>query len=1259
MIVKDPLIVNPLPSPLTVSFVAPSSNIGRTTVLSNLAWLFARHGRGVLVLDLSTVGNSVHDYLGPFLTEEVPAEDLLGDRATGLLGGGELTAGRYAVGRGRLDVVRTDGFEVATAADLRDALRDTPYAYALIDAPSDDSPAAIAAITALSDRVAVCLSPHSSTVRDAARLTGMVLDQRPGTLPLVLIASQFGGDQDQIDRSRSEIHRELRTITGGVPFPLRTLPLRPYWDYLALLKEPPGSELREAYARLASTLVPEAPVTPLDVPSSLGNRYMTSMDLRADSGQLDQSATRIQMLYHPADRLHMEWLSRQLEDNGVETEPHLVTPDGPQLVEGPIVALVSPECDAARLGQALADRPVGAAEPELVVVTLPGALLPGGRLPYAMVDLTHEPAEVVAAGRLFGALGMTGTAQVVTDAKRPLLAGPEHVNQVPPRDLPFLGRDHEISALRDLLTRPGQQSIVVQAGSGMGKTALVREYYERFGAGYDTVWWIPAHGPRAIRRSLAQLGEDLAVRPRGNVVTATLDVLALDGPPVDAADPGRWLLIYDGVRDLGDLDGLLPAGGRGNVVITTGDLGDVPASTVLPLGPLEHKDAVDGLITLVDRATGRQATLSEQDAAEVVDAVEGVPIGVRLACVYLLRMLNDPGPRIGSAGTVMEYDETLREALATIRDTTASAVGPGALLDLNLELLGRDPYGRRTLRLAEMCAFLSPAGVDLRLLRAPAMLAQFSDADGEFTSDDIDRTMWAGMTAGLFSVRWADHEPLRTVPALQQMLLDRMTSEERAERCQRVRRGLAGTANALPWDVEAGMRTPGAQWAAAVYTELQRHIVACGAMEDDERDTREWVVRHFHYLIRTADQANLRYAEPLMSSLFNRWHRAHPQDHLTLRLANELTNALRGLGRFTDALELDELIQREFVGRLDRDHFRMLVVRRGIAADHRALGRFALALSLDQSTWRFFADTHGTDHPQTLTAGHNLAVSQSLAGQLSVALETERLVLQGRCRLLGETAWQTLWSEVEIGIYTRELGDFERATSLLFVLDRRMNQAELPREHPLRLRARRHWAIATRLAGDPWKSRGTVGTVLEAYEDLFGPDHPQSWATRLSLAAEEHDAGDAARAAELAGAVLAHYETSLGQHPFTAGARANVAVYLLDAGLTADAAAQAERAHEELLRLLGEPHPWTIGALLGRILVEVARDNLLVAAALADEAYGLALEYLPHQEGLPRHPCVLIAEEWRRLLGEGEAVDSLFSHPPSRRRHLEITIPET
>ena len=1240
--------MNSLPAPLTVSFLAPASNTGRTSVLANLAWLFARHGRNTLVLDLSAEGAAVHDYLCPFLTEETAAEQVLPPRAADLLdtGSGDgATARRYAAGPGRLDVIRTGAFDAGTAEALRDALRDTAYAYVLVDASTDNSAPALAAVAALSDRVAVCLSSQSSNVREAARLAADVFDRRPGTLPMVLIASHFGGDPEQEERSRGEIHREFAALADDGRIPLRTVPPHPYFDYLALLKEPAGSEVRRAYAELASALVPD-PVPPTDVPPSLSNRYVTSMDLRAGSGRLDHPDDRVRVLFDPVDQLRMEWLTRQLADNGVEVEPvpsSATAPPG----DGPLIVLASPACDPATAA------PAG----EFVVVALPGAVLPAADPPYAMVDLTDEPGQTPAAGRLFGALGMTGAAEPVVDGSRRLFAAPEHMNRLPARDLPFIGRDHEIDQLREMLTRGGHRTVVVRAESGMGKTALAREYYERFGADYDTVWWIPAHDPRAVRRSLAQLGDNLAVRPRGDVVAATIDVLSRATPPEDASPPGRWLLVFDGALDLARLDGLLPAGGDGHVVITTQHPVEPDNGGVLPLGPLEHKDVVDGLVRLVDRTTDNQVALAEEDAVALVDAVRAVPIGVRLACTYLVRVLTGPDERQEAAGAVVERDELLAGAIAAIRAATAADSGFGGLFELILGMLERDAYGRRARHLAEMCCFLSPAGVDLRLLRAPVMLAQFAaGADGEFTFDDIDRTIWTGAAVGLFTVRWPELEPLHTIPALQRLLLDRMPADDRAERQRQVRHGLAGVANALPRDADTRMRTPEATWTSAIYGELQRHVTACAAAEDDDPAVREWMVRQFRWLVRTADQAHLRYARPLLTDLFERWHAAYPEDLLTLRLANELANALRGLGRYREALGLDERMLREFTPLLGRDHFRILVVRRGIAADHRALGQFALALALDQATERFFTDTHGAVHPETLTAGHNLAVSQALAGQLGRALDTERAVLAGRRRLLGDTGRQTLWSEVEIGIYTRELGDFAQAASMLFMVDRRMQAAQLPRQHALRLRARRHWAIAGRLTrtGTDW--RGALEQILRAYEDLFGPDHPQSWATRLSVAAEEHDAGNHTRAAELAGSVVAHYEADLGEHPFTSGARANLAVYLLGAGREADAAEHAGRAHEELLRMLGEPHPWTIGALLGRVLVEAHQRRHAAARDLAGEAYDLAMQYLA---GPPRHPCVSIAEEWRRRLDEGQTVDPLLGWPPGRLRHLEITIPET
>ncbi|MEU5552569.1 FxSxx-COOH system tetratricopeptide repeat protein [Micromonospora sp. NPDC047793] len=1254
MIVKDPLIVPSVPAPLTVSFLAPASNTGRTSVVANLAWLFARHGRDTLVLDLSAEGAPVHDYLYPLLSEEVRADQVLAAGAADLLDTASpdgAVARRYAAGPGRLDVIRTDAFDVGTAAALRGALRDTAYANVLVDASTGSSPRTLAAIAAFSDRVAVCVNPQSGNVREGARLAADLAVQRVGTLPMVVVASQFGGDPEQEERSRGEIYREFASLHVDGSVPLLTLPPQPYFDYLALLKEPAGSDVRKAYARLASALVPDDPVPPIDVPSSLSNRYVTAMDHKAGSMHRDHTGGSIRIFYHPTDQLRMEWLTRQLVNNGIDVDlvsaTATATATATRPGDGPSIVLASPACDVA------SPAPAG----ELVVVALPGSVLPVGGPSYAVVDLTDEPTPTSAAGRLFGALCMTGLAAELTGGSRRLFAAPNHINGLPARDVPFVGRDEEIDQLRETFTRAGHQMVVVRAVSGMGKTALIREYYERFGADYDTVWWIPSHDLRAVRRSLAELGDDLAVRPRGDVVAATIEVLGRDTPPDDASPPGRWLLVFDGVGDLAELDGLVPTGGNGHVLITTQNPAEPATGSVLPLGPLAHKDVVEGLIRVVGDATVGQVVLTESDAGRVADAVRAVPIGVRLAHTYLVQVLTGRDPRLAPGSTVAEREELLAAALDAVCAAATSAPGFGNLLERVLELLHRDPYGRRARHLAEICAFLSPSGVDLRLLRAPAVLARlWSETDSEITGDDIDRTIWTGAAVGLFSVRWLEFEPLRTVPALQRMLLDRMSPDEQAERRSQVRQALAGVANALPWDADIRMRTPEAKWTSSIYAELQRHVAACGALEDDDPAVREWMVRQFRYLVRTADQDHLRHARPLLAASFDRWHQAYPEDLLTLRLANELTNALRALGLYREALKLDMQMLREFSGLLGRDHFRILVVHRGIAANQRALGQFDRALAISQMAEGLFADTHGPEHPETLTARHNLAVSQSLAGQMRRALDTERAVLSGRRRLLGDTGRQTLWSEMEIGIYTRELGDFIQAATTLLMVDRRMQAAKLPRQHTLRLRARRHWAIASRLsrAGTDW--RGALDQVLRAYEDLFGPDHPQSWATRLSLAAEKSDDGDQDRAAELAHSVVAYCDVNLGSHPFTAGARTNLAVYLLRAGSDADAVRQAQQGHEELLDLLGEPHPWTIGALLGRVLVEAQQHRHAVAKDLADEAYDLATQYLA---GVPRHPCVSIAEEWRRRLRADEMVDPLLDWPSGCPRYLEITIPET
>jgi hypothetical protein len=241
---------------------------------------------------------------------------------------------------------------------------------------------------------------------------------------------------------------------------------------------------------------------------------------------------------------------------------------------------------------------------------------------------------------------------------------------------------------------------------------------------------------------------------------------------------------------------------------------------------------------------------------------------------------------------------------------------------------------------------------------------------------------------------------------------------------------------------------------------------------------------------------------------------------------------------------------------------------------------------------------------------------------------------------------------LEIGIYTRETGDVRTAVSHLGRVEQEMFEAGLDVSDSLHLRVRRHLAIAQRLAGEPRPE--PMETILEAYEDLFGPSHPQSVSTRLSVAAEAHERGDYRRAVELAGTAVQHYEDSLGPgHPFTEAARMNLALYLRSADRQQEASGLVHRAVAALESALSEAHPWAITARLAVLFVDARPGEREAAFAMADYVYDLSREYLP--DG---HLAMEIANEWRRDLRNGSSgADPIAER--SSHRCLDITIPET
>jgi len=111
-------------------------------------------------------------------------------------------------------------------------------------------------------------------------------------------------------------------------------------------------------------------------------------------------------------------------------------------------------------------------------------------------------------------------------------------------------------------------------------------------------------------------------------------------------------------------------------------------------------------------------------------------------------------------------------------------------------------------------------------------------------------------------------------------------------------------------------------------------------------------------------------------------------------------------------------------------------------------------------------------------------------------------------------------------------------------------------------------------AGDAAAARDQLAALLPIQERIRGPEHPETLATRHSLAAWKGSAGDAAVARDELAAVLPIMERLLGpEHPETLSTRRDFALWTGEAGDAAGARDQFATLLSFTEQLLGPEHP--------------------------------------------------------------------------------------
>jgi tetratricopeptide (TPR) repeat protein len=296
----------------------------------------------------------------------------------------------------------------------------------------------------------------------------------------------------------------------------------------------------------------------------------------------------------------------------------------------------------------------------------------------------------------------------------------ERIWSVPKRNPAFVGRDPDLTQLRETLTNKPSPSIAAIIGlPGVGKSQLAFEYAYRYAEAYPVAWAIRAQDTESMVADLSALAERLGVAGEGagresersNTSRGRREapIPTGEGQPsggggasdvaVDAvlqwlAANKDWLLIFDNATNLASLSSYLPRRGTGHVIITSREDIWRPIARTIVLETFNDEESVRFLLTRV----GSDSPADTAAARRLAKSLGDMPLALEHAASFVTV----------SNKTLAEY-HALIDAVTGDRPALDDPVGRiAATWAVSLGALGNDSPPAL---LFDVCAWLAPEDI--------------------------------------------------------------------------------------------------------------------------------------------------------------------------------------------------------------------------------------------------------------------------------------------------------------------------------------------------------------------------------------------------------------------------------------------------------------------------------------------------------------------------------------------------------------------
>jgi DNA-binding SARP family transcriptional activator len=636
-----------------------------------------------------------------------------------------------------------------------------------------------------------------------------------------------------------------------------------------------------------------------------------------------------------------------------------------------------------------------------------------------------------------------------------------------------LGRQTELAALRAAFTdpaRPQRPLLRVLTGlGGVGKTSLARAYAQHYQVHYGLVWWVRAEDPEAVP------GEFRALL---DVVAPQYAALAHD--PVQAVHAmlanrtGTWLLVIDNIAEPEALQGLLPAAGTGDVLVTS-RAGTWPdRQLVLPVQPLTPPHAVR-LVTALSGDT-------DTDSAAILGyELGGLPLALAQAACYVAHSALD------LAGYLKLYRSRRAE----------------------LHRQGHAPDYPATVATTWQLAFDQLSAPAQALLNVLAWYAPDTIPLDRLLTCDTDRLTLGEPANGLL-------RPLLTDALHRHRAITELISFSLLTRAGP---GGSVTVHRLVQAVTADRLMADGNHRAWIDTAAALLDAACPPWVGG-RDT----------ITSLPDMRTMQMLHTHVRALIEH---LDPDQPISLNLRHTLIEWAGLTGDSARAHSLGAALVADAQRILGSDDPATAIARSSLARWTGKAGDVVQAREQASVVVANMMRVLGSDDRHTLLARINLARWTGEAGNAEAARELAAAAVEDTQRVLGADHRHTLVARATLAHWMGEAGDAVGAYKLATAVvedARRMFGAD----DRYTLVARSDLVRWAGEAGDVTGARELSATLVEDHERVLGPDHRYTVLARAGLARWTGEAGDAARARQLTTAVLADLARLYGaEHRYT------------------------------------------------------------------------------------------------------------------------------